>query len=172
MHSSALYAFRHQHGLSASFLSNSGTRLSRIQHFAFVDPYLYADTAIGRMSLLQTHSRYPRAWSAAGCCLHDSCSLRAISAPPKRPPHSDLDALGASLHRCVPMHCFIARRKEIRRSSCCATFSATSCASISSTLHFDDVDVAGSAGNLRSSSFFSASTPAPPRPMTTPGLAV
>ena len=30
--------------------------------------------------------------------LHDSFLLRAISAPPKRPPPSDLDALGASLH--------------------------------------------------------------------------
>ena len=66
--------------------------------------------------------------------------------------------------------CFMARRCATRRSSCWATFSATSCASrsgrrISCTFSWTSLPVSSTSSLRR------ASIPVPPRPMMIPGRA-
>ena len=97
-------------------------------------------------------------------------SLRAISAPPKRPEHIILTPL-APMRIVRPTHCFIARRKPIRRSSWLATFSATRVASISACLI--SAMLTSTVFVVKAfSAFLISSMPAPPRPITMPGLAV
>jgi len=70
------------------------------------------------------------------------------------------------------MQDFIALLKEIRFSSCCAIFSATSCASLSG-LFTSLMSMLNLLADVSfSTCFLSASISAPPLPITTPGLAV
>ena len=97
-------------------------------------------------------------------------SLRAISAPPRRPPQlMRMPPAPSRIADCTAR--FMARRKATRRSNCCAIDWATRCASISgfltSTMLMCTSELVIEATFLRS---FSMS--APFLPMTMPGRAV
>ena len=142
--------------------------------------------AVGRTSPWKTHaltpiepyvvwaSVKPYSMSARSVCSGTRPSLyhsrRHISAPPRRPLDATLMPLAPNfIAVCVAF--FMARRNAMRRSSCVAMFSATSCALVSAlrtSMMLRKTSFSVSAWT----SFFRVSTPAPRLPMTMPGRAV
>ena len=116
----------------------------------------------------------PYSMSARSVCSGTRPSLyhsrRHISAPPRRPADATLMPLAPNfIAVCVAF--FMARRNAMRRSSCVAMFSATSCALVSAlrtSMMLRKTSFSVSAWT----SFFRVSTPAPRLPITMPGRAV
>ena len=99
------------------------------------------------------------------------CSVRAISDPPRRPEQRTLmPSAPCSMAICTDF--FMARRKPMRRSSCPAMLSATSCASVSGERISWMSILTCLSPLIAETSLVMFSISEPLRPMTSPGRAV